>query len=37
MQRREAAVRNLVYRGLAKLLLRLGQLRRDESKPDGAD
>jgi RNA polymerase sigma factor (sigma-70 family) len=34
MQRSEGAARNLVYRGLSKLLLRLGRLRRD-STDDG--
>jgi RNA polymerase sigma-70 factor (ECF subfamily) len=33
MQRSEGAVRNLVYRGLSKLLLRLGRLRRSASTP----
>ncbi len=33
MQRSEGAVRNLVHRGLSRLALRLGELRRAESKP----
>lgn len=33
MQRSEGAVRNLVHRGLSKLALRLGELRRAESRP----
>jgi RNA polymerase sigma factor (sigma-70 family) len=33
MQRSEGAVRNLVHRGLSKLALRLGELRRADSRP----
>jgi RNA polymerase sigma-70 factor (ECF subfamily) len=33
MQRSEGAVRNLVHRGLARLALRLGELRRERSRP----
>lgn len=34
MERSEGAVRNLVHRGLSRLALRLGELRRAESGPD---
>ncbi len=34
MQRSEGATRNLVHRGLSRLALRLGELRRAESEPD---
>jgi len=33
MQRSEGAARNLVHRGLSRLALRLGELRRAESRP----
>jgi RNA polymerase sigma-70 factor (ECF subfamily) len=33
MQRSEGAVRNLVHRGLSRLALRLGELRRADSRP----
>lgn len=33
MQRSEGATRNLVHRGLSRLALRLGELRRAESEP----
>ena len=32
MQRSEGAVRNLVYRGLSRLALRVGDLRREASR-----
>jgi len=34
MQRSEGAVRNLVHRGLSRLALRLGELRREDGDAD---